>query len=47
MRHGAEKIMAVQKPVDQSQRETSAWLRVTAEDAAARDNSGKPSGKAS
>ena len=30
-------IMAVQKPVNQSLRETSSWLRVTAEAAAARD----------
>lgn len=34
---GGEKIMAVQKPVDQSWRETSSWLRVTAEDAAKRE----------
>lgn len=31
-----DKILAVQKPVDQSLRETSAWLRVTANAAAAR-----------
>lgn len=30
-------ILAVQKPVDQSLRETSAWLRVTAQAAAARE----------
>ena len=30
-------ILDVQKPVDQSLRETSAWLRVTAQAAAARD----------
>ncbi|PZO77784.1 MAG: methylenetetrahydrofolate reductase [Mesorhizobium amorphae] len=34
MRDG-DKILAVQKPVDQSLRETSAWLRVTALNAAA------------
>lgn len=33
---GGDAIMAVQKPVDQSLRETSAWLRVTAEAAAER-----------
>src|SRR5438552_5678448 len=32
-----DKILAVQKPVDQSLRETSAWLRVTAQAAAARE----------
>ncbi len=37
MRHGADNIMAVQKPVDQSLRETSAWLRVTALKAAEKD----------
>ncbi len=36
MRHG-EKILSVQKPVDQSLRETSSWLRVTAQAAAARE----------
>ncbi|UVC11607.1 methylenetetrahydrofolate reductase C-terminal domain-containing protein [Rhizobium sp. TH2] len=36
MVHG-DKIMDVQKPVDQSLRETSAWLRVTALAAADRD----------
>jgi hypothetical protein len=36
MREGRQKIMEVQKPVDQSLRETSAWLRVTAAAAAAR-----------
>ena len=30
-------ILNVQKPVDQSLRETSAWLRVTAQAAAARE----------
>jgi hypothetical protein len=30
-------ILAVQKPVDQSLRETSAWLRVTAQAAAAKE----------
>jgi hypothetical protein len=30
-------IMNVQKPVNQSLRETSSWLRVTAEAAAARE----------
>ncbi len=33
---GGEAILAVQKPVDHSLRETSAWLRVTAETAAGR-----------
>ncbi len=37
MRHGEDNIMDVQKPVDQSTRETSAWLRVTANAAAGRD----------
>ena len=36
MVHG-DKILDVQKPVDQSLRETSAWLRVTAQSAAARE----------
>jgi hypothetical protein len=36
MVHG-DKILDVQKPVDQSLRETSAWLRVTAQAAAARE----------
>jgi hypothetical protein len=36
MVHG-DKILDVQKPVDQSLRETSAWLRVTAQAAAVRD----------
>jgi hypothetical protein len=36
MVHG-DAILAVQKPVDQSLRETSAWLRVTAKAAAERD----------
>ena len=34
-------IFAVQKPVDQSLRETSAWLRVTALAAASRENAAK------
>jgi hypothetical protein len=34
---GGEAIHAVQKPVDQSLRETSAWLRVTAQAAAERE----------
>lgn len=34
---GGDAIMAVQTPVDCSLRETSAWLRVTAQTAAARD----------
>ncbi|OLP61553.1 methylenetetrahydrofolate reductase [Xaviernesmea oryzae] len=34
---GGEAIMAVQKPVNQSLRETSSWLRVTASAAAERD----------
>jgi hypothetical protein len=37
MREGVANLMAVQKPVDQSLRETSAWLAVTA--AAAREKS--------
>lgn len=42
MRHGEASLLAVQKPVDQSLRETSAWLRVTARAGAARDEaSGK------
>ena len=36
MVHG-DKILNVQKPVDQSLRETSAWLRTTAQSAAAKD----------
>jgi hypothetical protein len=36
MVHG-DRILAVQKPVDQSLRETSAWLRVTAQAAAAKE----------
>ena len=35
----SDAILAVQKPVDQSLRETSAWLRVTAQAAAAREAS--------
>ena len=38
MVHG-DAIMAVQKPVNQSLRETSSWLRVTAQAAAARETS--------
>ena len=34
-------IMKVQKPVNQSLRETSSWLRVTAEAAAARESAKK------
>lgn len=34
---GGEAILAVQKPVDQSLRETSAWLRVTAQAATERE----------
>jgi len=37
MREGQSNIMAIQKPVDQSLRETSAWLRVTALKAAERE----------
>jgi hypothetical protein len=37
----SQAIMAVQKPVDQSLRETSAWLRVTAQAAAERENAGQ------
>jgi hypothetical protein len=33
---GGDAILAVQRPVDYSLRETSAWLRVTAEAADAR-----------
>src|SRR4051812_20049714 len=33
----SDRILTVQKPVDQSLRETSAWLRVTAQAAAARE----------
>ena len=40
MRRGASAMTAVQKPVDQSLRETSAWLRVTALAAAAREKTG-------
>ena len=40
MAHG-DKILAVQKPVDQSLRETSAWLRVTAQSAATIQSSKK------
>ncbi len=35
---GGDAILAVQKPVDQSLRETSAWLRVTAEAATERES---------
>ncbi|MEP0278473.1 MAG: methylenetetrahydrofolate reductase, partial [Nitratireductor sp.] len=34
---GGDAILTVQNPVDQSLRETSAWLRVTAEAAAERE----------
>jgi hypothetical protein len=37
MVHG-DRILAVQKPVDQSLRETSAWLRVTALAAAEKED---------
>lgn len=37
MRDGIANISAVQKPVDQSLRETSSWLRVTAKAAAERE----------
>jgi hypothetical protein len=37
MRQGRERMLAVQKPVDQSLRGSSAWLRVTAEAARARE----------
>lgn len=39
MRDGMANLMNVQKPVDQSQRETSAWLRVTAAAARSRGTS--------
>ena len=39
MVHG-DRILAVQKPVDQSLRETSAWLRVTALAAAEKEKAG-------
>ena len=42
---GGDAIMEVQKPVDQSLRETSAWLRVTAEAAADRDAKVSEDGK--
>jgi hypothetical protein len=35
--HGGDAIFNVQKPVDQSLRETSSWLRVTAKSAAERE----------
>src|SRR5260221_9013508 len=38
----SDKILTVQKPVDQSLRETSAWLRVTAQAAAAREAAAAP-----
>ena len=41
MDKGRNNIMTVQKPVDQALRETSAWLRVTANAAAARDTAGE------
>ena len=37
MREGRTNIMTVQKPVDQSLRGTSAWLRVTAKAAAEKE----------
>ena len=37
MREGKDNILNVQKPVDQSLRETSSWLRVTAQAAAERE----------
>ena len=37
---GGDAILSVQKPVDQSLRETSAWLRVTAQAAAERERDG-------
>ena len=45
MRNGAQNIMNVQRPVDQSLRETSAWLRVTALKAAEKEKT--PEGAAS
>ncbi|MER8626382.1 methylenetetrahydrofolate reductase C-terminal domain-containing protein [Mesorhizobium sp. M1143] len=42
MEHG-DRILTVQKPVDQSLRETSAWRRVTAQSAAAREAAAKAS----
>lgn len=38
MAHGQDKMMDVQKPVNQSLRETSSWLRVTAEAAQAKES---------
>ncbi|RUW96325.1 methylenetetrahydrofolate reductase, partial [Mesorhizobium sp. M8A.F.Ca.ET.059.01.1.1] len=38
----ADRILTVQKPVDQSLRETSAWLRVTAQAAATREAAAAP-----
>ncbi|PHP67506.1 methylenetetrahydrofolate reductase [Zhengella mangrovi] len=42
MREGRTNIMNVQKPVDQSLRETSAWLRVTANAAAGKEAARNP-----
>jgi hypothetical protein len=41
---GGDAILTVQKPVDQSLQETSAWLRVTAE-AASEAEAAKAAGK--
>jgi len=40
--NGRDKILNVQKPVDQSLRETSSWLRVTANAAADREAAASP-----
>ena len=40
--NGRDMILNVQKPVDQSLRETSSWLRVTANAAAAREAAANP-----
>jgi len=40
--NGRDKILNVQKPVDQSLRETSSWLRVTATAAADREAAASP-----
>jgi hypothetical protein len=39
---GRDNILNVQKPVDQSLRETSSWLRVTANAAAEREAAANP-----
>ena len=39
---GRDNILNVQKPVDQSLRETSSWLRVTAKAAAEREAAANP-----